>query len=884
MTAPARLASALADRYRIERELGAGGMATVYLAEDLKHRRKVAIKVLRPELSAVLGSERFLKEIELTASLQHPNILPLFDSGSAEGLLYYVMPFVEGEALRARLEREHQLPIPEAVRIASAVAAALDYAHRRGAIHRDIKPENILLSDGNALVADFGIALALRDAGGPRLTETGLSLGTPQYMSPEQATAERTVDPRTDIYSLGAVLYEMLAGEPPFTAPTTQGIIAKLLTQPPVSLRLLRDTVPPGLEAVVEQALAKLPADRFGTCRDFSEAVASALRMQAPGSSATPARSRPVPSHGATRRRWIMPTTALLAALGIASLAWGALRNRVPAAALRLERVQLTFTGNAAVPGISHDGSKVAYSTRQCDTAGRCTFDIVVQDIGGAGTATVLRKATALQNIRWTQDGRHLVFMGSLGPVRWGVFSMPSLGGEPRFLGCCSADMGRGDTVLVTTLPRAADSVAWVRWITAPDGVVHDSLALGLRGSTYFSVAELSGGKLLVSYMRRQRSTKVVMTRAGHAIDSVSFIRPNEPEFYFITPDREKVALWFPHAGRTREYDLVLYHVDAGGSLGRPDTVYRQLTIGESGDYQAGIEVYDYGPPDYSVWTLARTGPVSMRWSQRRLAAATERMFASISNSGDRVAIGRSAAAAAGQVQLSVMPFDSGPEVPIGEAEDLLDWGWSPDDRNIVIAARRAADSVVILQLDVATGRSRPLATAGSDRFLGVESVPGGGVLLLFETEYRRIGVQGLPDSTFPLLHQWPRVTSVSPDGRAFALVGWDPRLDTVIVQRISLVDGSATRLASIVAERMRVPRWLADGTVIVPVLETAGTMAWYSVPSTGGAAVRLGTPPRYPAEYSISGDGRKAVARVEEQHTDIYMIRNFGDLLKDRR
>src|SRR6185312_2604260 len=218
----ARLQPSLDGRCRIDRELGAGGMATVYLAEDLRHHRKVAIKVLHAELSAILGTERFLKEIELTANLQHPHILPLFDSGSADGLLFYVMPFVEGETLRGRLDRERQFPVADAVRIASEVADALEYAHKRGVIHRDIKPENVLLHDGRALVADFGIALAVQEAGGQRMTQTGLSLGTPQYMSPEQAMGERNVDARTDMYALGSVTYEMLVGEPPFTGPTTQ--------------------------------------------------------------------------------------------------------------------------------------------------------------------------------------------------------------------------------------------------------------------------------------------------------------------------------------------------------------------------------------------------------------------------------------------------------------------------------------------------------------------------------------------------------------------------------------------------------------------------------------------------------------------------------------
>jgi serine/threonine-protein kinase len=268
-----RLSVALSDRYRIERELGAGGMATVYLAQDLKHDRKVAVKVLKPELAAVLGAERFLAEIKVTANLQHPNLLPLFDSGEAGGFLYYVMPYVEGETLRARLERERQLPVDETVRLVTLIASALDYAHAQGVIHRDLKPENILLQAGQPVIADFGIALAVAQAGGSRVTETGLSLGTPHYMSPEQAAGDRELDARSDQYALGAVTYEMLSGEPPHTGPTAQAIIARLLTEKPRSLRATRPGVPVAMDLAVGRALAKAPADRFPTCGAFARAL-----------------------------------------------------------------------------------------------------------------------------------------------------------------------------------------------------------------------------------------------------------------------------------------------------------------------------------------------------------------------------------------------------------------------------------------------------------------------------------------------------------------------------------------------------------------------------------------------------------------------------------
>ncbi|MEO5825713.1 MAG: protein kinase, partial [Gemmatimonadales bacterium] len=273
MTSLERLIAALADRYRIERELGQGGMATVYLAQDLKHDRKVALKVLKPELAAVIGAERFVVEIKTTAALQHPHILPLFDSGTADSFLYYVMPFIDGETLRTKLDRETQFGIDESVRITTAVADALDYAHRHGVVHRDIKPENILLHDGRPMVADFGIALALSAAAGGRMTETGMSLGTPHYMSPEQATAEKEITARSDVYSLGSVLYEMLTGNPPHTGASAQQIIMKIVTEEAAPVTKLRKAVPPNVAAAVAQSLEKLPADRFASAKAFGEAL-----------------------------------------------------------------------------------------------------------------------------------------------------------------------------------------------------------------------------------------------------------------------------------------------------------------------------------------------------------------------------------------------------------------------------------------------------------------------------------------------------------------------------------------------------------------------------------------------------------------------------------
>jgi serine/threonine protein kinase/Flp pilus assembly protein TadD len=282
-----RLRTALAGRYAVEREVGRGGMATVYLAHDIKHDRQVALKVLHPELAASLGPERFLREIKVAARLNHPHIVPLHDSGQAGELLYYVMPYVEGESLRQRLGREKQLSLDDALDIARDVAAALDYAHRQGVVHRDIKPENVMMHEGEALVTDFGIAKAVTAAANENLTQTGSAVGTPAYMSPEQAAGEAELDGRSDVYSLGCMVYEMLAGSAPFTGPTAQAIITKRFTEPPPSLRMARSTIPEAVDAAVTRALAKVPADRFATAAQFGHALAVHSGSTPPGNTPT---------------------------------------------------------------------------------------------------------------------------------------------------------------------------------------------------------------------------------------------------------------------------------------------------------------------------------------------------------------------------------------------------------------------------------------------------------------------------------------------------------------------------------------------------------------------------------------------------------------------
>ena len=409
-----QLQTALAGRYLIERHIGEGGMATVYLARDLKHDRHVALKVLKPELGAVLGVERFLSEIKVTANLQHPNLLPLFDSGEANGLLFYVMPFVEGESLRARLDREQQLSIEEAVRIASAVASALAYAHERGVIHRDLKPENILLQSGQPVVADFGIALAVSNAGGARVTQTGLSLGTPQYMSPEQATGDRMIDARSDLYSLAAMTYEMIAGEPPHSGPNAQAIMAKLLTAEPAPLSTLRTSAPVHVEVAITKALAKVPADRFANATEFANALtghATIAGLTGATRAGTAARAASAKGVG-SRERFAWGSAIVALAVAVGAIVWPRSGPELepPVRRLMVSMPDSVFANGAFVASapsvaISRTGDMIAWIGID-DERTRHFYIRRADDF----TARVLPGAGAAGDPRFSPDGRHLYY------------------------------------------------------------------------------------------------------------------------------------------------------------------------------------------------------------------------------------------------------------------------------------------------------------------------------------------------------------------------------------------------------------------------------------------------------------------------------------------
>ena len=454
-----RLTAALDGRYRVDRELGAGGMATVYLAEDLKHHRKVAIKVLREDLSASVGAARFLREIEIAAQLQHPHILPLLDSGEADGLLFYVMPYVDGKSLRERLDREHELPVGESIRVLIEIVDALSAAHAHGVVHRDIKPDNVMLSGRHALVADFGVARAVSEAKEANpITTMGVALGTPAYMSPEQASADPGVDHRTDIYAVGIVAYEMLAGQLPFSARSPQQMLAAHVTELPEPLAKRRPGLDPQLVDAVMRCLEKRPADRWQSANDLLASL-EPLATSSGGAVATAARLPAV--HSRKPLVWMGVGAAVTVAAAI--LAASRLANdSAPSLTVGRSRQLTSDAGLQIFPAISPDGKLVAYAA-----GNSARMRIYVRPVGGGRTITVSDDSTAVESQpRWSPDGSQLLFLS-----RGGMSVAPALGGAARAL-----------------LPRSATSeVEAAAW--APDG---QSLAV-VRGDSLFAIPAEGG-------------------------------------------------------------------------------------------------------------------------------------------------------------------------------------------------------------------------------------------------------------------------------------------------------------------------------------------------------------------------------------------------------
>ena len=857
MTIDQRLSTALADRYRIERELGQGGMATVYLAEDLKHDRKVAIKVLRPELAAVIGAERFLREIKTIATLQHPHILGLIDSGEVNGTAYYVMPFVEGESLRDRLSREMQLPVVDAVRIAREVASALDYAHRHGVIHRDIKPENIMLHDGQALVADFGIALAASKAGGGRMTETGMSLGTPTYMSPEQALGEREISSRSDVYALGAMTYEMLVGEPPFTGPTAQAIIARVMTEDPRSLTIQRKTIPPGVEAAVLTALQKLPADRFATAAEFASALANPTTATMAQTSARPVVVPPV------RRGWLTAGAAAVLAL-VAGLVIGG-RRAAPGSVgpTDVVRATLSLGDSTAIRAIDNLRLAIAPSGQRIAFIGSDGADdaLWVRDLNEPGAHPLPGTKRAFAPF-FSPDGQSIgFFVVASGGTQLKVISVA--GGVARTVVQDSvasfggADWGDDGQIYFTNSSRGISRVASTGGsatrVTRPDSTS------GNREHDYPDVLPGSRRALVMLWKGSVASNHIglidLTTGAVTDLTEGSFARYVPPDFLVIgsSEGRVLVARFDPRQGRLQGTPVPMLQ----DAQEEPTNGTVQFAVSETGTilYQRRA-----GTGGGIAW-VDRSGKLTPIDTTMRGVLGS----LALSPDGTQIAVTR---IESGESQVWVKQLSTGAFSRLSfDVTDADRPVWTPDGRRVAfLATRNERRTSWVRRADGSD--SLQAASPGGTRLDEIAFDPLGRYTLL-RTEGAGLGsrrvllVQNGVDTVPRVLLQSrfdQFAMTVSPDGRWLAYVSNESGFSEVYVRPFPNVDSA--RFVISVGGGME-PMWRRDGSELF-FRNSRGEM--FAVPVTTGRSFTHSTPRLL---FSVTGLALQEYYRSYDLHPD---------------
>ena len=859
----ARLNAALEGRYAIERELGEGGMATVYLADDLKHERKVALKVLRPELAAVVGAERFLAEIKTTANLQHPHILPLHDSGEADGFLFYVMPYVEGDTLKDRLDREKQLPVDEAVRIATDVAEALHSAHEQGVIHRDVKPANILLSKGRPLVADFGIALAISTAGGGRLTETGLSMGTPHYMSPEQALADREPTAASDVYSLGCVLYEMLVGEPPHTGGNAQVVLAKILTGDAPAASEARASIPAHIDAAIRKALERLPADRFAGSQDFARALAdAAFRHGEPVAAGFRAGFGP--------RKGLTLTFVSMFVIGAGVAGWWLLRPSPPSPSPA--HSQLTFLGDASFSAISPDGRSIAYITGAGEDR-----RVMVQDVSGGQSIPVFRSPGLLGYLRWSPDGSELLLTAfdDSGPY---TVVVPRLGGTAR---------------------RFDERLSYASW--SPDGSrfagLHQPrklLFLTDRSTGETTSTPVSGSwEWAYDIDWSPSGTLLLFLTGDNGGSTIWTIRPDGTDQNRVIEDETGLSSprWSPTSnailylraqGRTQElWKLPVSPLD-GRPTGPPSLLLPGLQAGSYFTVSADGKhlLYTHEQSHSNLWVATvESGGGDQNVRTRSLTTGT--LFNDtprISPDGTRVAFVREGS---GSANIFVVAVGGGEPDQITFSSSPA-WApvWSPDGSEIAFGSMDDGDPRV-WRVSAAGGRSRSLgrtrlsterrALAWSPERNVLYQIPGNRNFTILDpaTEDERALVSD--DSV-----GWMFEPRVSPDATKVA-VHWNRTAqDADGVWVVSLEESSQIFVRHGNAWPVG---WSPDGEWVFVVEDRDGSTMLAAVPVAGGDARDVAIlpwrgPDSVPSCHTL--DGRQFVCGAYEMLSDVWLVENF--------
>ena len=881
-----QLSTALADRYKIERHIGEGGMATVYLAHDMKHDRKVALKVLRPELAAVIGGERFLNEIKVTANLQHPHILPLHDSGEADSFLYYVMPYVEGDTLRDKIDREKQLGVDEAVEITKSVAAALDYAHRQDVVHRDIKPENILIHDGQALVADFGIALAVSEASGKRLTETGLSIGTPHYMSPEQAMGDRELDARSDVYSLGAMLYEMLAGDPPYTGSTAQAIVAKVITEKAAPVTTHRDTVPPHIAAAISKCLEKLPADRFTSAAKFSDAVSNPS-FTLPATQLADAPRAPA----ATRTNRVLVGVATLLAI---TTVWGFWPKSEPAPPVtRLTLALPDDTGLVSIPRspiatLSPDGRTIVFMgpsggnlwqlwARPLDRLSATPIpgtvrghnwsfspsgDAVVYQVGqGLGSLQVvslsgappltLTDSAQLLGGDWGDDG-YVYFTN----VAWGLSRIPATGGAIETVTVLDSVQGHGMHIWPDALPGGRGLL----FVHAPEVFPNPSAysigVLDLESGAFETI-------LRGAYARFAESGHIVYVTTEGSVHAVAF----DPERLEVTSP----AIPLLDGIRLKQFGAVDLAISVSGSM-----VY----VG--GTFTAGA--------DELVWVSRTDGSVAV------IDPGWTRAFSTVALSPDDASLAVTIDGGDG-TEIWVKELDQGPQSKLTFEPSTNNRAvWSPDGRTLMFVSDRAGNRD--LWAKRADGSAEAVRIHDYDDHIDQGIYSNDGEWLVFRVGIGprdilglRLGIDTIPVPLVADAGYDEYNPQLSPDGRWLAYTSDETGGVEVYVRPFPNTN-DARWLAS--NGGGRAPRWAhsgnelfyltADGDLVAAEVRSDPTF------SIGKRTVLFSARTfqigGFHTNYDVTSDDQRFVfirSTVEAATSNLILVQNWFEVLKDR-
>ncbi len=865
-----RLTAALADKYRIEREIGAGGMATVYLAEDMKHHRRVAVKVLRPDLASAIGPERFLREIETTAQLHHPHILPLYDSGEVDGFLYYVMPYVEGESLRDRLDREKQLPLDDALSIAREVADALSYAHARGVVHRDIKPENILLESGHAVVADFGIARAVGAAGGQKLTQTGMAIGTPQYMSPEQAAGDSDVDGRSDLYSLACVLYEMLAGQPPFTGPTVESVVRQHLIDAAQPVSQLRPAVPPAISDVLARALAKNPADRFSPAAHFAAAITIAPVAAMPAR-----RARPVALAG-------VAAASVLVAIVVTVII---VRRSDTTSAVTIGRTtQVTRDAGLEVdPALSPDGTSVAYAAGPTNA-----MQVYVRQVSGGRPVALTSDTTDnFRWPRWSPDGSQIAYQSNDG-----IHVVPALGGAPR-------RVTRMDPGTLHTEFGGQTPISGFDW--SPDGT-RIVWAAGFS-DTVLTIVTLSGGKPLSvgvpggafspAWSRDGTSIAFSVGNPPFTFGTAYFANAGAAAIWIVRVDGSGATKltadstmnvspqWSPDGSelfwvsdRDGSRDVYVQRMRGGViGVGTP----RRVTVGADAQ---GVSVSGRGTDlrmAYSrlstwssIWSIRvpKAGPVSIRGA-RRITTGNE-LIEDLDVSADgRWLVFDSDRS--GNADLYVMPASGGEarRITTDPAGDFSG-DWSPDGARIVFHSRRSGTRDIYTVETDGTGLRQ--WTSGPEEELDADWAPDGETIV-----YEVFG----PTRGFRTLRLAEGAQPVFIAKMVGDFAHWSPDGSTIVYHS---ADGLRARRADSGVETLIVSNvtggadayyaaWSPDGATIYYLARSAKGWTIRSVSADGKAhavLIDFDDPTRQHTRYGLATDGKVFYLTIGSPESDI--------------